>query len=474
MTHLGYKHATPVSSAAELTLDSMQSVEQTDSSTDRGSQDRSARRLSTAGRWLSKGAWALMDRGLFAVSNFILNVLLARWVSIEAYGAFAIAFALFLLLGAFYTALVTEPMLVFGPKRYIHRLDPYFGALLRLHTAYCACGFVVLVAIGVIAYAFGAAHLAKACVAFALAQPFILFLWLMRRACYLRSRPRPAAIAGFAYLLLMIVGMSVLNRIGLTVEGAVGVMAICAIPAGGGLWWSQFRGAHHRTIGATVFQRHLRYARWSIPARVTTFLYNRAYYFVLPFAAGAAAVATFRALMNLVMPMVIFNASLCVLLLPILAGKKNLLGQGKKMTVILGGLLTIPLLYLVFLSCFGEEVLHFLYGNKYTAQGPVLMVIGAIPIASMLCALAGTMARSRARSDITFMAASVAAVFTLLVGCPLAWIFGMNAVVPCMVVAYIIQVPVLLIPLLRNAKSENCSATAGESFPPSCERPLPL
>ncbi len=90
-------------------------------------------------RWLMKGFWAVSDQGLFSLSNFALSVLLARWLVPQDYGAFTVAFAVFLLIGTFHTALLSEPMLVFGPSRYKGRFSEYLGALMYGHV-----GFAVL------------------------------------------------------------------------------------------------------------------------------------------------------------------------------------------------------------------------------------------------------------------------------------------------------------------------------------------
>src|SRR5207247_11135829 len=96
------------------------------------------------GRWLGREFWAVTDQGLFAVSNFALNVLLARWLAPQDYGAFAVAFAVFLLLGTFHSSLLIEPMLVFGPGRYRRRLSEYVGVLLYGHSGFAVLGSLVL------------------------------------------------------------------------------------------------------------------------------------------------------------------------------------------------------------------------------------------------------------------------------------------------------------------------------------------
>src|SRR2546429_7188451 len=49
------------------------------------------------GRWLIKGMYAVLDQGLISGSNFLLGILLARWTGAEQYGAYALAFAIFIL-----------------------------------------------------------------------------------------------------------------------------------------------------------------------------------------------------------------------------------------------------------------------------------------------------------------------------------------------------------------------------------------
>jgi len=85
--------------------------------------------------WTTKGSLAIADQGLFAGSNFLLNVLLARWLAPADYGAFALAYSVFWLFGVFHTAILTEPMLVFGPGKYRERFPEYLGILLRGHFA---------------------------------------------------------------------------------------------------------------------------------------------------------------------------------------------------------------------------------------------------------------------------------------------------------------------------------------------------
>ena len=110
-------------------------------------------------------------------------MLLARWLTPEGYGAFTVAYILFLLIGAVFGGLIVEPMLVYGAGRFRDRVPAYLRVLLGGHVLFTlAAGAVLGLAAGGIALS-GRAAMAGELGTLAVAQGAILFLWLMRRAC---------------------------------------------------------------------------------------------------------------------------------------------------------------------------------------------------------------------------------------------------------------------------------------------------
>ena len=83
--------------------------------------------------WLLKGGASIADQAMLAGANFILNVLLGRWLPPVQYGAFALSYSIFLLLGTFHTASFSEPMMVFGAGKYADRFGRYIGVLTMGH-----------------------------------------------------------------------------------------------------------------------------------------------------------------------------------------------------------------------------------------------------------------------------------------------------------------------------------------------------
>src|ERR1700692_3392326 len=101
------------------------------------SQIRSTARIlvnfwGTLKSWVLKCSTAIMDHGLISLSNFLLGIVLARYLGSEQYGAYALAFSTFVLLTLVHSALAMEPMSVFAPSIYRKTLREYLGLLLRL------------------------------------------------------------------------------------------------------------------------------------------------------------------------------------------------------------------------------------------------------------------------------------------------------------------------------------------------------
>lgn len=99
--------------------------------------------------WIHKGGFAILDQELISGSNFLVSILLARWLVPEQYGAYAVAFGIFVLLSLVYQSLVLEPMAVFGGSSYRDCLRGYLRSLLWIHIA-------ISLAIGIV---FGASAL---------------------------------------------------------------------------------------------------------------------------------------------------------------------------------------------------------------------------------------------------------------------------------------------------------------------------
>jgi O-antigen/teichoic acid export membrane protein len=379
-------------------------------------------------RWLRKGFWAVADQGLFATSNFVLNILLARWLSPQDYGAFAAMFAVFLLLGALHTGLLTEPMLVFGSGRYKNRRSEYLGTLLGGHLGFAVLsGLLLLLASLGLALA-GSSALSKVLLALTLAGPFILLLWMIRRACYIRLEPHLAASGGALYMVLMLAGAYALYLLEwLTAASALGVMGFSSLVVS--LWLAVRlrikRPPHFRRdkLPYAALVDHWRYGRWSVATQALTWAPGNIYFLLLPLWGGLEASASLKALSNFVMPASMAIAALSTLLLPSLTQAR---GEARFGTLVRYNTVLFvlgSLVYWLFLSLFDDSLVAWLYGGQYREDAQLLWILGLIPLAISVSSVLGAALRAFERPDQVFWAYAFSTILGLTLGVTLmiAW-----------------------------------------------------
>jgi len=138
-------------------------------------------------RWMTKGGLAILDNGLISGSNFLLGILLARWLAPEEYGAYALSFSLFILVGFLYQALLLEPLSVFAGSNYRDNMRGYLKKALTIHWAISLPTGVVIAAGALVAKAFGhSLVLPVALAGMAIATPFLCIHAMARRSFYLK------------------------------------------------------------------------------------------------------------------------------------------------------------------------------------------------------------------------------------------------------------------------------------------------
>lgn len=185
----------------------------------------------TAGTWLVNSGVAILDQAIFSGANLVITVVMARTVSTAELGSFAMVFAAFLFLSGFHNALVLEPMSVLGPAQYPRHLADYMNAQVTLHFALCGSAGVLMCMAAGLMWMLGN-PLAPATLACALALPFLLFLWLVRRYCYCLQRPSAALVGSVSYCVTCFAGLIVLwTAHRLSSMTALLMMGVASVPA---------------------------------------------------------------------------------------------------------------------------------------------------------------------------------------------------------------------------------------------------
>jgi O-antigen/teichoic acid export membrane protein len=409
-------------------------------------------------QWAAKGGFALLDQGLISGSNFLMGILLARWLAPAQYGAYALAFSIFLLLSIIYQAVLLEPMMVFGGSAERSALRGYLRVLVRLHSA------LVFVLFGTLGVAAVFAHsllpwseLPGALAGAAVAGPCVLIFWLARRAFYLDVSVARAALGAVVYCVLLVCGLLIAERGGLIssfsafllmglaalITGVVLLRQLwAALPAGGGTAGSR-----------ATWSRHWRYGRWALAGSVAGWIPAHVYYPLLASFSGMTQAGELRALMNFVQPLAQFYAALSALFLPHAArlsrrsGRRGMMAAAMKISLLF---VAATVGYWAILIPFREPAFHMLYGSNYIS---VTRLIPAVTVGSVLWS--GTFGSSIALRAMEspssiFFAFCMASAASVAVGIPATRAFGVPGAVWAMNTSDAVALIIIIWLLLRR------------------------
>jgi len=371
-------------------------------------------------KWITRGAWAIVDQGFFALANVILNVLLARWLSPAEYGAFAVAYSLLLFLGAFHTALLTEPLLVFGPAKYAKQPRSYLSVLLRAHWGLMATGSGLMVMGGLVLRISGKATFAQTLFSLALAAPFSLLMWFSRRVAYLRFQPRLATIASAGYLLLLLSGLSALAALhAVSIFSAMVITGAAGAISGSWLLRRIVRELppEKHSSPSSVITDHWRYGRWASATSVLMWIPLNFFFVVLSLFVSFEASATLKALSNLVLPLLQANAALGSLLLPAMVLRVRNSEQFKsllRLALTLFALGACAYSLVVGLIC--GPLVHLLYSGRYDGHSNLVWLLLVIPLFDGAMVVLATALRSMERPDLVFWSQFAVGIFVLTAG----------------------------------------------------------
>jgi O-antigen/teichoic acid export membrane protein len=418
--------------------------------------------------WAMKGGLAILDQGVFTGSNFVISILLARWLAPEQYGSYAVAFAIFLFIMSFHQALLLEPMSVFGGSVYRNCLRGYLKALLMVHLG---MSLVIVLLLGIsAAVAFKlhpASSLPSALVGVAFAAPMILLLWLVKRTFYLKLSPAPSAGAAVLYCVLVMSGLTMIYKHGLlSVFSALVLMGIGSLVAS--IWllvYMRYRLSSSEAAPslAEIWDRHWRYGRWALGANAMMWVPINLFYPLLSRFSGMAEAGELKALMNFASPMLQTCAALSSLMLPYSARVLQQRG-GAGVNIILRRMTLLCVAcavpYWVVLIAFRGPAFRMLYSGRYTEVIYLLPVVALVSIFGSAFFGPSIVLRSLESPGLVFAAVSVSSCIAVAVGVPLTRALGVEGAVWSMALSEALAFGMAVVLLRRKARAST------EAVPP--------
>jgi O-antigen/teichoic acid export membrane protein len=397
-------------------------------------------------RWAGKGTIAVVDQAFISGSNFAVSILLARWSSTQEYGAFALAFALFLLLSQLQQSVLLEPMSVFGASYSGARLKRYYGSLLHMQNGMLFAITIPLAIAAIVAPHFGAGpQLVWALWGVAFASPFVLLFWMARRAFYLEHTPGPAAVGAVVYSIATLIGLVLVQRMGaLTSFSAFVVMGAAALVTSIGMF-RRLRPQFRRKLEDLNFigecRQHWRYGGWALAGALALWVPQNIYYAILSGAAGMSAAADIRALINLALPLQRVTVALGLLLLPYTARIYAERGHAgaKSLTRMICYLFSAgSIAYWAFVLLFRNELFQLLYDGKYSSVRYLLPWLALSSVLNtVISALIVTLRAMRSPASV-FYASGASSIVALGIGIPATWFWGIEGVVFSFIVSNVV------------------------------------
>jgi O-antigen/teichoic acid export membrane protein len=250
---------------------------------------------------LGREIWALTDQAIVSGTNFLTNVMLARFMGLRQYGVFALAWMSALFVNSLQSALIVAPMMSIGPKQEEKDRSCYFGAVAFQELVLVILCFILLfAALKVSAGFFPHAKLQPLALPLAVSASAYQVQDFLRRYFFATRRNRRAlANDALSYLtqlpiLYLLHETSLLNSAtALWVMAATSIFGLIT-----GWFWMEPLQLDFDWIKA-IASRHWKFSRWLSASALLQWTSGNLFLIAAPIFYGPAAAGILKASQNL-------------------------------------------------------------------------------------------------------------------------------------------------------------------------------
>jgi O-antigen/teichoic acid export membrane protein len=401
--------------------------------------------------------WALADQALVSGTNFLTNIVLARMIGLDAFGAFSFAWMAVLFMNGYQNALIISPMMSIRPKVPQSERSQYLGALLVHEGIFAAVSSSILGLALLVAFSYLHRPLLKD-VSLALSGATLCYLLqdFLRRYLFATARSGAAFfIDSISYLPQVPIIWFIARRTYLPTSGALWIVAATsAVGIIVGILVLEKFSFRYETI-VSVAKQHWKLSRWLVPSATLNWTSNNLFLVAAPLYFGAVAAGVLRASQNIVGVAHIWFLGLDNVVPAEAArqlhesGLDASLAYIKRIIFTWGGL---TLLFVATVSIAPNALLHLVYGAKYESYGHLLRLYGLLygmvffgfPLQAMLKAFEVT-------SPI-FLAYAVMSGFSVLFAVPFVRWFGLDGVILGSIGTQLIFLSILITAVIRKVQ----------------------
>ncbi len=413
--------------------------------------------------WGMKSALTLVDQGLTSIAGFGVNLMLARWLAPELYGAFAVVFAAFIFISGFHNVLLLEPLSVMGPSRHVHRLPNYFRAQIAVHA----------ILVGVLALAGLLARiilwriapnspLVSAVFGAALVLPVLLLLWLARRMCYVMQRPEIAVCGSAANFVVIVAGLAALYYSGrvnsfntFLLMGGASLIATWILIRRLGLSFKSEAGIE-AVSWRSVLRENWKYGRWLVGSTVLLSITIQTQMFLVAGFLGLGAAGVLRAMQlpSLVMTQVVMATGLLIIhAFSYDFGSGRIKQLRRKAGLVSVALTGVAIACVLILMAISGPLEHVLFNGKYAAYVWLMPLLALVPAANSFSIGYSMALRASQRPHFDLIANAIAAPVGLISGLAFMHWWGIGGAAGSMVLGFAVQGAVIFVCFQKFAAS---------------------
>jgi len=333
--------------------------------------------------------WALTDQAVVSATNFLTNIMLARFMGLREFGVFALAWMSVLFVNSLQNALIVAPMMSIGPKQEEKDRPSYFGAVVFQELVLVSFCFVLVYTVLKVSGNFvrfsEIRHLALPLAVSAFAYQMQDFL----RRYFFASRQGPRALAddALSYLTQLPI-LLFLHRAG-TLNSATALWAMAGTSLLGllpGILWVERLEFDWEWIGS-VSVRHWKISRWLSASALLQWTSGNLFIIAAPIYYGAAAAGVLKASQNLMGVTHVWFQGLDNVVPVETArrlregGVRSMLGYTRSILVKWGGL---TLLFAIVMATSPAFWLRLMYGPEMVQYGYILRLYALLYVGIFL------------------------------------------------------------------------------------------
>ncbi len=322
--------------------------------------------------------WALADQGMVSGTNFLTGILLARYLGLEEFGRFTLAWMAVLFVNSIAHAMIISPMMSIGPLQPEAESPAYFGAVVVQQICFAVLTFI-LIMFGVRMSGVFFPEWRVEELAFPLACTASIFQLqnFLRRYFFTRMRAVTAfandavtylgRLAGLAWLFWWYRSNDIAEVLWV-ITASYAIATAIGSPGLRGLVW---RAQHWFSVA----KRNWRFARWLVASAVLQWGIGNFFLIVVASVIGAPAVGGYRAVQNIIGVTHILLFGLENVVPPqasrhFYAGGRRALFAYLRKVACLGGGMTLGLALLI--AAAPEFWLNLVFGGDYVAYAYIL------------------------------------------------------------------------------------------------------